>query len=105
MPEDASWDKLISRLDNIQIETRKISTEDQLSRLPAGASVIIQNDDAILSDLPENGAFKMIKINRENFHTDEDYDKLINFLQNIHFRHNPEKGYDFLIQQPPTRKF
>jgi len=105
LPDVDEWGILAARLENLSLPSKNITTLEDLSSLPNGASVIIENNSKILNSLPEDRALKVIKIEIKNFKTEEDFDKLINFLQNIYFRFNPDKGYDFLIEQPPNRNF
>ncbi|MFC1887600.1 sulfite exporter TauE/SafE family protein [Candidatus Cloacimonadota bacterium] len=105
IPEDSGWDLLISRLEAVPVAVIKITDQTELTKLPFGSSVIMEEENKLIKKLPEENPIKLIKINKDKFHTTEDWDKMINFLQNIYFRYNPEEGYEFLIKQPPARNF
>lgn len=105
LPNDPNWDILLTSLSSNSYVNKKIQNVDEFLDLPINASIIIEDDSKLISKLPENNAFKIIKIKIRNFENEDDFDKLINFLQNIYFRFNPAEGYDFLIERPPSRKF
>ena len=94
------WMQLRTILETDSIRTVFLSNLADVDTLDTGTVVFHENNQPS-KDYWSDKPLRVLMLGIDNFNTQQDFRRLTGFLSKVHFKYNPEQGFQFPILQPP----